>query len=109
MNVMDLCRITGIIMDNAIEASEQCEKPKIFLCIVNKKDYVVMVIQNNYFGDRPVIHKIYKEGFSTKGRDRGLGLSNVKRIVDSYENAFINTAVEGNMFTQELWIKNHFS
>lgn len=30
------------------------------------------------FGDKPLIHKIYKEGFSTKGKGRGLGLYTVK-------------------------------
>ncbi|KKM39729.1 sensor histidine kinase [Clostridium botulinum] len=106
MNIMDLCRIIGILMDNAIEASGECEAPKICIVVANKNDYVVIAVHNNFFGDKPLIHKIYKEGFSTKGRGRGLGLYTVKNIIDiKYENVFLNTSIEGNVFIQEIWIK----
>ncbi|PJI10322.1 GHKL domain-containing protein [Clostridium sp. CT7] len=107
MNIMDLCRIIGILFDNAIEASTECEYPKLSICIVNKDGYVLIAIQNNFFGEKPAIYKIYKEGFSTKGKGRGLGLYTVKHIIDTkYDNAFLNTSIENNMFIQELWIKN---
>ncbi|PIH05858.1 sensor histidine kinase [Clostridium combesii] len=106
MNIMDLCRIIGILMDNAIEASGECEAPKICIVVANKNDYVVIALHNNFFGDKPLIHKIYKEGFSTKGRGRGVGLYTVKNIIDiKYENVFLNTSIEGNVFIQEIWIK----
>ncbi|WP_434281805.1 sensor histidine kinase [Clostridium botulinum] len=106
MNIMDLCRIIGILMDNAIEAAGECEAPKICIVVANKNDYVVIALHNNFFGDKPLIHKIYKEGFSTKGRGRGLGLYTVKNIIDiKYENVFLNTSIEGNVFIQEIWIK----
>ena len=109
MNIMDLCRIVGILMDNAVEAAQECEYPKIKVCIVRKNDYVVIVIMNNYFGKKPVIHKIYKEGFSTKGKSRGLGLYTVKNIIDTkYDNVLLNTSVEENVFKQELMIKEFF-
>lgn len=108
INSVDLCRIVGILMDNAIEACLECEFSKLYLCVFNKGDYVAIVINNNFSGEKPVIHKIYKEGFSTKGKDRGLGLSTVKRLLDEkYKNTFINTSVENNLFVQELWIKNN--
>ncbi|WP_010234544.1 sensor histidine kinase [Clostridium arbusti] len=107
MNIMDLCRIMGILMDNAIEAAGECEDAKICICIVNKNSYIVIVVQNNFFGKKPLIHKIYKEGFSTKGKGRGLGLYTVKDIINKkYDNVFLNTAIENNMFIQELWIKS---
>ena len=106
MNIIDLCRIIGILMDNAIEAARECEAPQIFIVVANKNDYVVIAVHNNFFGDKPLIHKIYKEGFSTKGGGRGVGLHTVKNIIDTkYENVFLNTSIEGNMFIQEIWIK----
>nr|WP_251859885.1 GHKL domain-containing protein [Clostridium sp. Marseille-Q2269] len=106
MNVMDLCRIIGILMDNAIEASIACEHPKISIVVANKNNYVVIAIHNNFFGEKPLIHKIYKEGFSTKGKRRGLGLYTVKNIIDTkYGNIFLDTSIEGNTFIQEIWIK----
>ncbi|GAA0739078.1 sensor histidine kinase [Clostridium oceanicum] len=108
INSVDLCRIVGILMDNAIEACLECEFSKLYLCVFNKGDYVAIVINNNFSGEKPMIHKIYKEGFSTKGKDRGLGLSTVKKLLDEkYKNVFINTSVENNLFVQELWIKNN--
>lgn len=106
MNIMDLCRIIGILLDNAIEAAEICEYPKLHVCLVNKDNYVTIVIENNFFGQKPKIHKIYEEGYSTKGKRHGLGLYSVKQIIDKkYHNAFLNTSIEGKMFVQELWIK----
>ncbi|MBZ9606661.1 GHKL domain-containing protein [Clostridium estertheticum] len=106
MNIMDLCRMLGILIDNAIEAAQKCEYPKLYVCLVNKDNYVTIVIENNFFGQKPKIHKIYEEGYSTNGKRRGLGLYSVKQIIDKkYHNAFLNTSIEGNMFVQELWIK----
>ncbi len=48
MNIMDLCRIIGILMDNAIEASGECEAPKICIVVANKNDYVVIALHNNF-------------------------------------------------------------
>ncbi|MBX4270429.1 sensor histidine kinase [Clostridium estertheticum] len=106
MNIMDLCRIIGILLDNAIESAQKSEYPKLYVCLVNKDNYVTIVIENNFFGQKPKIYKIYEEGYSTNGKRRGLGLYSVKQILDKkYHNAFLNTSIEGNMFVQELWIK----
>jgi two-component system sensor histidine kinase AgrC len=107
MNIMDLCRIMGILMDNAIEAASACEYPKVSICIISKNNYILIAVRNNFFGDKPLIHKIYEKGFSTKGNGRGLGLSTVKDMIDTkYDNVLLNTSIEGNMFIQELWIKS---
>jgi two-component system sensor histidine kinase AgrC len=68
---------------------------------------VVLVFKNNFKGERPVIHKIWEKGFSTKGEDRGLGLYTAKNIIEKkYNNVFMNTSAEDSEFIQELWIKD---
>ena len=37
------------------------------------------------------IRKIYEEGYSTKGENRGLGLNNVRKILANYGTMFLET------------------
>ncbi|ADZ19124.1 Histidine kinase-like ATPase [Clostridium acetobutylicum EA 2018] len=52
------------------------------------------------------IYKIYKRGFSTKGDNRGIGLSNLKDIIGKYPNVMLDTVIEDNQFKQIIDIKN---
>lgn len=106
MNVVDLCRCVGIIFDNAIEACRKCEDPNISIGIIKKRNSVMIIIMNNYSGEQPKIHEIYKMGFSTKGENRGLGLSNLKEIVGIYNNVSLDTVIKEKQFIQNLEISN---
>ena len=48
---------------------------------------------------------IFKKGFSTKGENRGLGLSNVQNIISHYPNVSLRTISHDHSFRQELEIK----
>ena len=50
------------------------------------------------------IRKIYEEGYSTKGENRGLGLNNVRKILANYGTMFLETELQGNRFLQVLKI-----
>lgn len=107
MNVIDICRIIGIFMDNAIEASILCSNKTIHIAIV-KVDYgVVFNISNTCLESTPPVYKIYQNKLSTKGAGRGLGLNNVKNILNHrYKNTIFNTTIKNCIFTQELIIRN---
>ena len=49
---------------------------------------------------------LFKQGFSTKGENRGLGLSNLKEIIDKYKNVTLDTFIKNELFFQEITIKN---
>ena len=51
------------------------------------------------------IEEIYEMGFSTKGKNRGLGLSNVKEIISKYEDIILETDIETNNFIQIVRFK----
>ncbi|GAA0125272.1 sensor histidine kinase [Clostridium sp. ATCC 25772] len=104
MNILDLCRVVGIILDNAIEASLQCEKPFLKLGIIKKKRSILIIVINNYKDVLPPISKLFLRGFSTKGANRGLGLSNLREVLDKYENVIFDIELNNGEFMQTLEI-----
>lgn len=107
MHIIDICRIIGIFMDNAIEGSLLCDNKFIHVAVIKTDDNVIFNISNSCISSTPSIHKIYEKNFSTKGEGRGLGLANVKNIITrQYKNVLFNTTIKNCIFTQELIIHN---
>lgn len=107
MHIIDICRIIGIFMDNAIEGSLLCDNKFIHVAVIKTDDNVIFNISNSCISSTPSIHKIYEKNFSTKGEGRGLGLANVKNIITrQYKNVLFNTTINNCIFTQELIIHN---
>ncbi|AVK48513.1 hypothetical protein AXY43_10955 [Clostridium sp. MF28] len=79
MDIIDLCRSIGILLDNAIEAAILCKVPSVKIGIINKKNSTCILIINSCLDDTPPIYKMFAYGFSTKGSNRGCGLSNLKK------------------------------
>lgn len=49
------------------------------------KEHIIKVKNSTKGIDEELLGSIFKEGFSTKGDDRGYGLYNIKSIVDKYK------------------------
>lgn len=113
MNTVALVRMLGIILDNAIEELEEIKdytpNANIIIGIWKEEDAdeVGLVIQNTCRSELPRLHELKKEGFSSKGEGRGLGLSNLLEIVDSQPNVFLQTSVSDNQFIQKILIGGH--
>lgn len=107
MNTIDLSRIIGIITDNAIEASETLEDALIRIAFINTDSSVMFIVMNKCKEDMPRIHELFQERFSTKGKNRGLGLSTLKEITDSTENVLLDTTIENGYFIQKVEIINN--
>ncbi|MCB2309314.1 GHKL domain-containing protein [Clostridium estertheticum] len=106
MDIIDLSRCLGIILDNAIESALESEKKVIDVALINKSNSVIIVVANTYKGAIPVLSKLFKEGFSTKGENRGLGLSNCKDIIGKYKNISLDTSITDVQFIQEITVSN---
>ena len=100
-NSLDLCRILGIALDNCIEASLESENPLITLSIIDEKDLTSIIILNTYKSNIKNISELFKNGYSSKGEGRGIGLSNLKEILSNYNNAYFTIKAEGE-FIQKL-------
>lgn len=108
MRLPDLCRILGILIDNAIEASNLCNNKFIIFLVLKSEDNVTFIINNSCLENTPPVHKVYEYNFSTKGQGRGHGLNNVKSIINkNYNNVLLNTNIEKCVFKQELIIFNN--
>lgn len=100
----ELCKIIGVYLDNAIEASIISDDKNIGIEIYNRQDYVSVIISNSYCGEIDEV-SINKTGYSTKGSGRGYGLSLVNRIIKNnpiFEN---ETNVTPKLYIQKLTIK----
>lgn len=106
MNTVELSRIIGIIVDNAIEASENLEEPLINIAFIDNEESVTFIVMNKCSDDIPKIHELFEQGFSTKGDNRGLGLSTLKEQTDSNENVLLDTVIENGYFVQKVEINN---
>lgn len=106
IDIIELVRSVGIIMDNAIEASLASEDKKICLGLIKKNQSVIIVVSNTFSGEIPPISMLFKQGFSTKGENRGLGLSNLKEMLCKYKNVTLDTFIKNNMFYQEITVNN---
>lgn len=106
MNTIEFSRITGIIIDNAIEASEALEDPLIRIAFIDNEESVTFIVMNKCSDNTPKIHELFEEGFSTKGDNRGLGLSTLKELTDENENVLLDTVIENGYFVQKVEIIN---
>ncbi|AVI06915.1 MULTISPECIES: quorum-sensing sensor histidine kinase AgrC [Staphylococcus] len=107
MNTVDLSRIIGIIIDNAIEASEELEDALIRIAFINVETSVMFIVMNKCKEDMPKIHELFQDSFSTKGDNRGLGLTTLKDITDTTENVLLDTTIENGYFVQKVEIINN--
>ena len=106
MNIIDLSRGLGILLDNAIEASKESLEFKLNLAFIKTEKAITIVISNSYKEKNISLNKIFKPNYSTKGSGRGIGLNNLKKIIDDYDNVFLETKMIDNYFIQELQIAN---
>ena len=105
---MQLSRILGILLDNTIEASlEITHDKKIEINIIQIDKTTDIQISNTFNNTGTPITDFNKEGFSTKGTNRGLGLNSAHEIANKL-NMLLNTEIDGNTFIQNLSIEGKY-
>lgn len=107
MNAEDykqLCRIIGVYLDNAIEASAISNEKLLGIEIYLNNNDVEIIISNSYLGEVD-INNVYEKGYSTKGKSHGYGLSLVKNILENSDIFSSETTTCNGIYTQKLNIK----
>ncbi len=102
MDTVDLARILGIFLDNAIEAASAMEQPQIGLNIIRHDAGVSIIISNGFQDNGAALHELKQSGFSTKTGHQGIGLSNAQKIINSYDNVLLETTVQHGCFMQHM-------
>ena len=108
IELLDLVRIMSILLNNAVEGSADSYKKQMEVAVIKMETETVIVIQNSCKMTMTLSGDLFALGFSTKGRNRGVGLNNVKELLDKYNNIILETEMEGSTFRQIIRFKREF-
>ena len=108
MDLLDLVRIMSILLNNAVEGAADSYLKQMEVAVIKMDFETVIVIQNSCKITMTPSENLFALGFSTKGRNRGLGLNNVNEILDKYDNIILETEMEDNTFRQIIRFKREF-
>ena len=105
MELLDFITIVSILADNAMEAAVETSHPVVSFAFLEQEGRQIFIVENTIKEFSIHSDTIFKKGFSTKGENRGLGLSNVQNIISHYPNVSLRTTSHDYSFRQELEIK----
>lgn len=106
MKIYEFARILGILLDNAIEASSECEEKIINLTFRedSNNSRQLIIIENTYKDKNVDTEKIFEKGVSGKEEHTGLGLWEVRKIIKKNKNINLFTTKNDRFFIQQLEI-----
>lgn len=100
MDLIDLTRVLGILLDNAIEEAEKMDDGIVNVQISGNETACSYIIKNS-LTDQTKCCGIHP-GKTTKGAGHGQGLLIVRRILEQYDTATLNSCMQGNQYIQSL-------
>lgn len=108
MKIYEFTRVLGILLDNAIEASKECEEKIINIEIRKEtnRNRQLLTIENTYTDKDIDTEKIFEKKYSTKSGNSGLGLWEVRQILKKNNNLNLFTTKNDTFFKQQLEMYN---
>ncbi len=106
MKIYEFARILGILLDNAIEASLECNEKIINITFRNdnKNNRQLIIIENTYKNKEINTETIFEKGNTEKENHTGLGLWEVRKIIKKNSNVNLYTSKTNKFFSQQLEI-----
>ncbi len=106
MKIYEFARMLGILLDNAIEASAECEEKNINIIFRNdtRNKRQLVIVENTYSNKDVDTEKIFEKGVSEKENHTGLGLWEVRKIINKNKNTNLHTSKTEHLFSQQLEI-----
>ena len=95
----DLCKIVGVILDNAIEAVELLDDRYIRIDMESDDSMMVIKVSNNFEGDIDLTN-MDEKGYTTKSQGHGYGLSLVRELVTKHSEFSNRKKIDSKIFTQ---------
>lgn len=84
--INDLIEVIGILFDNAVEALEEQGNKEMETRLLKKDNtFIVMVANVSNWKTNSEIERFFEYGYSTKGRDHGLGLYRINMLLKKYK------------------------
>lgn len=102
----DLVRMLGIFLDNSLEAAQPIPNSEINISMYEDSQHQYIEISNTCTPDFQNPNCLFQKGFTTKTEHSGLGLYNVRKILEKYPSAILTTTCKNNIFTQALTISS---
>lgn len=108
MKIYEFTRILGILLDNAIEAAQECDEKNVYIHIRKdeKHNRQLLIVENTYKDKTIDTDKIFEKNYSTKPKNTGLGLWEVRQILKRNNNLNLYTTKSERLFKQQLEIYN---
>jgi len=105
VNDVDMCRMLGILLDNAIEAACESHEKRVLILFDKTtdkdKEQWNIIIENTYDG-HSIPMDITGKWKSSKDKTRGIGLKSLKIVLKKHTHVSLETSVDKHVVTQKL-------
>ncbi|MFS9181671.1 GHKL domain-containing protein [Streptococcus timonensis] len=107
MELLDLVRVMSILLNNAVEGALESYRKQMEVAVIKLDSEILIVIQNSRKNRSIKPEEIFNIGYSTKGINRGIGLNNVKEILEKYDDVILETEIDDERFKQIIRFKRN--
>lgn len=102
MDEIHMIEILGTLFDNAIQDMKQTRQTEFLVFEVEKENGIIIRVANPHEEMKnQEIRKMFERGYSTKGKNRGIGLHHVKQLIQKHK---IELLVENRIIEEKNYI-----